>query len=76
LRSGHVSGAILDVFYPEPLPAESDLWQTPNLVMMPHVAMDDTDRFLARCLDIGFENLGRHLRGKRLKNVVKPARGY
>jgi phosphoglycerate dehydrogenase-like enzyme len=76
LRSGHVSGAILDVFYPEPLPAESDLWQTPNLVMMPHVAMDDTDRFLARCLDIGFENLGRHLRGKRLKNVVNPAKGY
>jgi len=76
LRSGHVSGAILDVFHPEPLPAESDLWQTPNLVMMPHVAMDDSENFLARCLDIGFENLARHLQGRRLKNVVNPARGY
>ena len=76
LRSGHVSGAILDVFHPEPLPAESDLWQTPNLVMMPHVAMDDSENFLARCLDIGFENLARHPQGRRLKNVVNPARGY
>jgi phosphoglycerate dehydrogenase-like enzyme len=76
LRSGRIGGAILDVFYPEPLPPESDLWDTPNLVMMPHVAMDDSEHFLARCLDIGFENLGRDLEGKRLKNVVDLKRGY
>ena len=76
LRSGRLSGAILDVFYPEPLPPDSELWQTPNLVMMPHVAMDDSENFLARCLDIGFDNLERHLQGRRLKNVVNPARGY
>ncbi len=76
LRSGHVGGAILDVFYPEPLPPEDDLWQTPNLVMMPHVAMDDSVNFLAHCLDIGFDNLGRHLQGRRLKNVVDPRKGY
>jgi phosphoglycerate dehydrogenase-like enzyme len=76
LRSGQVGGAILDVFHPEPLPADSELWDTPNLVVMPHVAMDDSENFLARCLDIGFANLARDLQGKRLKNVVDIRRGY
>src|SRR5690606_9708946 len=30
LRSGHLNGAILDVFDPEPLPADSTLWDCPN----------------------------------------------
>ena len=31
LESGHLSGAVLDVFDPEPLPAASPLWSTPRL---------------------------------------------
>ncbi len=76
LESGQVGGAILDVFSPEPLPPESDLWAAPNVVIMPHVAMDDSEHFLERCLDIGFENLARELAQRRLKNVVNPKRGY
>ena len=76
LHSGHVAGAILDVFSPEPLPAESNLWIAPNVVIMPHVAMDDSVHFLERCLDIGFENLARDLQKRRLKNVVDLKRGY
>ncbi|HJP41158.1 MAG TPA: D-2-hydroxyacid dehydrogenase [Dehalococcoidia bacterium] len=36
LRSGHVSGAYLDVFETEPLPEESPLWTMPNVVITPH----------------------------------------
>jgi len=76
LESGQVGGAILDVFSPEPLAADSGLWAAPNLVILPHVAMDDSEHFLGRCLDIGFENLARELAHRRLKNVVNAKRGY
>ena len=38
LASGHLSGAALDVCTPEPLPAESPLWDAPNLLLTPHVS--------------------------------------
>lgn len=38
LNSGHLSGALLDVFAEEPLPASSLLWSHPNVCVTPHVA--------------------------------------
>lgn len=38
LRSGAISAAGLDVTAPEPLPADSTLWDAPNLVLTPHAA--------------------------------------
>jgi D-3-phosphoglycerate dehydrogenase len=37
LRSGHVAAAALDVFEAEPLPADSPLRDSPNLVLTPHL---------------------------------------
>ncbi|MCY1523793.1 Hydroxypyruvate reductase [compost metagenome] len=38
LRDGHLAGAALDVFMPEPPPPELDLAALPNLLCSPHVA--------------------------------------
>ena len=76
LRSGHLSGAVLDVFDPEPLPSGSSLWSTPNLVVTPHVSADDGDAYVALTLELVFRNLERLLEGKPLVNVVRPELGY
>ena len=38
LREGGIAAAGLDVTDPEPLPADSPLWDAPNLVLTPHGA--------------------------------------
>jgi phosphoglycerate dehydrogenase-like enzyme len=76
LRKGELSGAVLDVFYEEPLPANSPLWSTPNLIMSPHCAVDDESVYVERCLDIFFDNLKRFFAGRPLNNVVDTRLGY
>jgi phosphoglycerate dehydrogenase-like enzyme len=76
LESGQLSGAVLDVFDPEPLPAESPLWHTPNLIMTPHVSSDDLNDYVPRTLDLFFANMARSLSGKPLRNRVRPKLGY
>lgn len=38
LQKHQIGGAALDVFEQEPLPAESRLWDAPNLILSPHAA--------------------------------------
>jgi phosphoglycerate dehydrogenase-like enzyme len=76
LARGKLSGAILDVVEPEPLPAASPLWRTPNLIITPHISCDDAGRYADITLDLWFANLERFLRGAPLRNRVDPRRGY
>ena len=76
LRADYLSGAIIDVFDPEPLPPDSPLWHVPNLIVTPHVSADDGDNYVPITLDILFNNLRRHIRGEPLQNVVRPELGY
>ena len=76
LRLGALSGAILDVFDPEPLPADSPLWHADNLLLTQHVTADDLDDYLPKTLDLVFANAARLLRGEPLANAVDPALGY
>jgi phosphoglycerate dehydrogenase-like enzyme len=75
LVKGELAGAVLDVFQPEPLPPDSPLWDTPNLVALPHVSCDDP-RYIEHLLDFWFENEQRFRAGKKLKNVVDRKLGY
>jgi phosphoglycerate dehydrogenase-like enzyme len=75
LVKGELAGAVLDVFQPEPLPADSPMWDTPNLIVLPHVSCDDP-RYIDQLFDFWFENLKRHLAGKKLVNIVDRRLGY
>ena len=76
LRCGELAGAVLDVVEPEPLPADSPLWTTPNLIITPHVSCDDSERYNDITLDLWFANLARFLDGRPLRNRVDPRKGY
>jgi phosphoglycerate dehydrogenase-like enzyme len=76
LASGHLSGAVVDVFDEEPLPADSPLWSAPNFVVTPHVSADDGDSYVPITLQLFFDNLRRYLAGQPLANVVRPDLGY
>ncbi|MCC7047336.1 MAG: D-2-hydroxyacid dehydrogenase [Alphaproteobacteria bacterium] len=76
LKTGRLGGAILDVFEPEPLPADSALWDTPNLVITPHCSSDDIQQYVPRTLDLVFDNLERLAAGRALRCVVDPALEY
>ena len=76
LADGHLSGAVIDVTDPEPLPADSPLWEIPNLVITPHVSSDDLEAYIPLTLDRFFDNVDRHLRGEPLLGVVDPTLGY
>ena len=76
LQEGKISGALLDVFDDEPLPADSPLWDAPNLTITPHMGCDDEENYIHRTFDIVMENLVRLHEGKALENVIDPDRGY
>ncbi|RUM20523.1 D-2-hydroxyacid dehydrogenase [Rhizobium vallis] len=76
LEAGHLSGAALDVFDPEPLPATSPLWDVPNLMIFPHISCDDADGYVDRCLSIFAENVEHDLAGRPLRNRVDGKAGY
>lgn len=76
LRSGALSGAVLDVHDAEPLPASSPLWHIDNLLIIPHVTSDDLDNYLPKTFDLVFSNWAHLIRGEPLLNVVDSERGY
>lgn len=76
LRSGHLAGAIIDVTYPEPPAADWPYWDTPNLIITPHVLSDDIDNYVPRTLDLFFNNVRSFLAGAPLTNVVDLERAY
>lgn len=77
LENEKLAGAALDVFANEPLPEESPLWTTKNLIITPHVAGNLTlDYTLDKNVEMFCENLVNYAEGRPLKHVVDKVRGY
>jgi phosphoglycerate dehydrogenase-like enzyme len=70
LRSGHLSGAALDVFEVEPLPEESPLWDLDNVIISAHTTDVVPELINAAQTDLFCENLRRYLTGEELINVL------
>jgi phosphoglycerate dehydrogenase-like enzyme len=75
LEEKRIAGAGLDVFATEPLPADSKLWELPNVILSPHISGGMED-YLAQATKVFCENLRRYLSGRRLVNVVSKPHGY
>ncbi|MGP1395461.1 MAG: 2-hydroxyacid dehydrogenase [Inquilinaceae bacterium] len=73
LDSGQLSGAALDVFRTEPLPADSPLWSYEKILVSPHVAAPTHVHIAVEEIAA---NIRRHQRNEPLLNVVDRHLGY
>lgn len=77
LNSERLGGAALDVFKVEPLPEDSPLWTTKNILITPHSAGNLTlDYTRDKNVHQFCENLMNYVEGKPLQHVVDKVQGY
>jgi phosphoglycerate dehydrogenase-like enzyme len=69
LRSGHLSGAALDVFDQEPLPSAHPFWAMDNVLVSPHMS-GDVVGWQRASVQLFIDNLDRWRRCEPLQNVV------
>ncbi|MFB9164386.1 hydroxyacid dehydrogenase [Arthrobacter psychrochitiniphilus] len=70
-RTGRLT-AILDVTDPEPLPADNELYDLPNVILTPHVA-GSLGAETRRMVDEALADLGRYTEGKPLVAQIRAA---
>jgi glyoxylate/hydroxypyruvate reductase A len=73
VESGHLSGATLDVFNTEPLPADHPYWRHPKVHVTPHIAGATNPRTASPGV---IENIKRLRTGQPLIHRVDPKTGY
>lgn len=73
LESGQVSGAALDVFNVEPLPADHPYWTHPKVHVTPHIAGATNPRTASPGV---IDNIKRLRAGQPLQHTVDPKTGY
>jgi phosphoglycerate dehydrogenase-like enzyme len=73
VRSGHLSGAALDVQRREPLPADDPLWTVPGITITPHIAAQPSNETVVEQFVNGVRAWQR---GEPLPNQIDRLRGY
>ncbi|MBY5407581.1 glyoxylate/hydroxypyruvate reductase A [Rhizobium leguminosarum] len=73
LDAGHLSGAVVDVTEPEPLPEDHAFWNHPKVLLTPHIA-SVTQAETAAAAVIG--NIKRHQAGLDPIGLIDRSRGY
>ncbi|MDV3426001.1 MAG: D-2-hydroxyacid dehydrogenase [Bacillota bacterium] len=75
LKEGKIKGAALDVFYNEPLPKDSPLWDMENVIITPHIS-GVSKVYMDKALNILLPNLVSYRDDMRLDNIVNLETGY
>jgi glyoxylate/hydroxypyruvate reductase A len=73
LDTQHLSGAVIDVTEPEPLPPAHPFWRHPKIMLTPHIASVTQPETAARSI---VENVKRHRTGLDPIGLVDRSRGY
>jgi glyoxylate/hydroxypyruvate reductase A len=73
LDSGHLSGAVLDVFNQEPLPADHRYWAHAKVHVTPHIAGATNPRTASPGV---IDNIKRLREGRELIHRIDPKTGY
>ncbi len=73
VRSGHIAGAVLDVFRTEPLPDDHPYWDEPNVTVTPHCASKPDP---ATASAVILEKMQKMKRGEPVEGVVDRTRNY
>ncbi len=73
LDSGHLSGAVLDVFHAEPLPADHPYWRHPKVQITPHIAAISDVRSV---VDVIADNIRGFRAGQPVRSRVDLTAGY
>lgn len=73
LNKKHLSGALLDVFKTEPLPAEHRFWKHQKIKITPHIAAITNIDTASNIVISNYQNL---IKGNELKNIVSLKKGY
>jgi glyoxylate/hydroxypyruvate reductase A len=73
LDGGHLSGAVLDVFETEPLPADHPYWRHPRVQITPHIAAISDVRSVVHVIA---DNIRGFRAGQPVRNLVDLSAGY
>jgi glyoxylate/hydroxypyruvate reductase A len=73
LDAGQLSGAVLDVFHEEPLPAGHPFWSHPRIIVTPHIAAETHPPTAAAIIRDAIRHFAA---GQPIDNLVDPAEGY
>lgn len=75
LRSGGIKSAILDVYETEPVFADSELWDVPNLYMSPH-SSGRLENFLDYAIEYFIRNMNAYKNNQKMPNEINLENGY